>query len=243
MRVFGLSDKGKKRILNEDSFFVHSYSDKKVAFGAVCDGMGGANAGEVASGTAIDIIREKIDALGVPPKKIQWTKIIRDIVAAANNAIFEKSSEDISLLGMGTTFIGFICSENKAVIANVGDSRAYLISEDEIKQISKDHSLVNELVEKGEISAEQANNHPNKNVITRALGVDSTVECDVFEVSVSKGQHILLCSDGLTEDVSEPEIHFEINNGNSVEEKCKSLIDIANSRGGHDNITVVIVEF
>ena len=243
MRIYGLTDKGKKRIINEDSFFVHILDDKKAAFGAVCDGMGGANGGEVASRIAIDLIQEKIQLLDNYSRKSQWNKLILDFVESSNRAIFEKSIEDTSLLGMGTTFVGAFCGENKAIIANVGDSRAYLIDSDSIKQISKDHSLVNELVEKGELSRVQATNHPNKNVITRALGVDKTVKCDVFDIKVAKGQYLLLCSDGLTEEVSEPEIHFQVMTCNTGEEKCRSLIDIANSRGGHDNITVVIVEF
>lgn len=243
MNIYGITDKGKIRIINEDNLFVHIDEDKKFAFAAVCDGMGGANGGEVASELAIETVEENINCITSYPRRSQWGKLLRRIVNDSNKKIYEKSREDISLFGMGTTFVAFFCSTSKATIANIGDSRAYLISEDEIKQITKDHSLVNELVKKGELSANEASKHPNKNVITRALGVDSKVQCDIFDINVCKGQYILLCSDGLTEEVSEPEIHFEVMNHNSAEESCNSLIELANSRGGHDNISVVICAF
>ena len=243
MKIFGVTDKGKKRIINEDSFLIHLGDEEKYAFAVVCDGMGGANGGEVASALAVEVIKSQFDTIESYPKRSQWGKMLRKMVAEANNQIFLKSCDDNSLYGMGTTMVGFFCNGSKVTIANVGDSRAYLISEEDIKQLTKDHSLVNELIEKGELSVAQAYKHPNKNVITRALGVENNVQSDLYDVNVSKGQYILLCGDGLTEEVSEPEIHFEVVNSNSVEEACNALISLANSRGGHDNITVVICEF
>ncbi len=243
MKVFGVTDKGKKRIINEDSLFIHLGDGEKFAFAVVCDGMGGANGGEVASAIAVDTVKSQLDVIDSYPRRSQWGKLLRKMVTDANQQIYIKSCEDNSLSGMGTTMVGLFCNDSKVTVANVGDSRAYLISEEEIKQITKDHSLVNELVEKGELSAAQASKHPNKNVITRALGVESNVQSDIYDINVSKGQYILLCSDGLTEEVSEPEIHFEVVNSNSVEEACNALISLANSRGGHDNISVVICEF
>jgi protein phosphatase len=144
---------------------------------------------------------------------------------------------------MGTTLVCLLIDGDSACVGNVGDSRAYLIDESGIRQITADHSLVSEMVARGELSAVEAQRHPSRNVITRALGVDSSVVCDIFPLSPQPGQFVLLCSDGLTGEVSEPEIYYEVFGTQRPEFACQSLVDIANARGGRDNITVVLVQF
>ena len=244
MKYFGLTNKGKMRKSNQDRYTVLCTADNSVLLAAVCDGMGGASGGEVASSIATSVTESSFKAFcDLSPKQSQWKNILTEIVSDANNSIYETSVKNPSLLGMGTTFVGFIANDKKLTAANVGDSRAYIINEDGITQLTKDHSLVSEMVEKGRISAAEATVHPSKNVITRALGVDVSVECDIYTADVTDGDYILLCSDGLTEEVSAPEIHFEVCNSDSLENAAKSLVDIANARGGHDNITVVICAF
>lgn len=245
MKYFGLSNKGILRKSNQDRYTIIADKNTDMLLAAVCDGMGGANGGEIASSIAISTI-ESCFADYCNKNTKQHAKLgtfLSETASNANKCIFQTALRNPTLDGMGTTFVGMVANGNKVTIANIGDSRAYLICEDEIKQLTQDHSLVREMIQHGHISLAEAMVHPSKNVITRALGVDSRVECDTYTVDVNKGQYILLCSDGLTEEVSEPEIHFEVCNSDSVENACKSLIDIANARGGHDNITVVICAF
>ena len=244
MTFYGQTDKGSFRKINEDSFYA-ACLDGELALAVVCDGMGGAKGGEIASGIAVSVFKEKAETL--KKKDVKTRKLcgafLSDVIFEANKIIFEKSLKDPSLFGMGTTFVGAVCFGGRVTVANVGDSRAYLIDEDSVVQITKDHSLVGEMIENGDISEREATFHPNKNVITRALGVDTKIECDLFDLTVKKGQTLLLCSDGLSNEVSELEMHFEISNEDSPEKACKSLINVANSHGGHDNITVIIGAF
>lgn len=245
MIFYGLSDKGMVRESNQDAFLIDCQEEKGLAFVAVCDGMGGVTGGEIASAIAVDAFKDNIGSLetGSLKSKNRREILLKNTVKKANEQIFEEALNNPKIFGMGTTFVAAVCHGSSVTIANVGDSRAYLIDEDKITQITKDHSLVNEMLENGEISKREATLHPNKNVITRALGVDTKVECDIFNITVKKGQYILFCSDGLTNEVSDLEIHFEICNENTVEGACRSLTEIAKAHGGHDNITVVIGAF
>ncbi len=244
MTFYGLSDKGMTRKINQDDFLICSKNHDKRVYIALCDGMGGVTGGEIASAIAIETFRKKVDSLGDKTlKHSQYADFLYEIVKDANENIYSSALHNPNLMGMGTTFVAAICDDNKVTVANVGDSRAYLIDSEGIKQITKDHSLVNELLEHGEISRREATIHPKKNVITRALGVEKKVECDIFDKNIKNGQYLLICSDGLTNEISDPEIHFEVCNGDTIESACKSLIGIANTRGGHDNITVIIGAF
>lgn len=244
MTFYGLSDKGAVRELNQDSYIIAEISEN-LFFVAVCDGMGGVKGGEIASTIASDIFKERVSALKKKDVKTRELAgaFLRKTLEEANKVIFDKSLEDPSLFGMGTTFVGAVCNGGKVTVINVGDSRAYMIDEERVIQITKDHSLVGEMLENGDITAREANSHPSKNVITRALGVDTSVEADVFDVNVKSGQYLLLCSDGLTNEVSDLEIHFEISNESTPEDACRSLVNIANAHGGHDNVTVLIGAF
>ena len=242
MKYFGLTDKGKVRKSNEDRYLITSSKDESTLLAVVCDGMGGASGGETASSIATSTAESAfLDFCDKNGKN--YGTFLTDAVSKANRSIFNIAEQNPTLDGMGTTFVGFVAKDNDLTIANVGDSRAYHICEDGIRQLTCDHSLVNELIQQGKLSPHDTLSHSVKNVITRALGVESDVKCDTYTVSVKSGEYILLCSDGLTDSVTEPEIHFEVCNSDSIEIACRSLADIANARGGNDNITVVICAF
>lgn len=244
MNYFGITDKGNIRKSNQDRYTVLTCGKTGILLAAVCDGMGGANGGETASSIAVSTIEAVFsDFCEDNPKYNKYGTFLTETASKANKAIYNTAAQDRSLEGMGTTFVGLIACNNKVVLANVGDSRAYLITEDDMRQLTVDHSLINEIIQQGMLSQKEAMSLPGKNVITRALGVDPAVQCDTYTLEVKKGDYILLCSDGLTDEVTEPEIHFEVCNNDSVEKSCQSLVEIAKSRGGHDNITVVICAF
>ena len=166
-----------------------------------------------------------------------------EAIKKANSSIVSRALEEQALLGMGTTCVCAVVCENAVTIANVGDSRAYVVENEKLRQISEDHSLVNNLVKAGEITPEEAAMHPKKNIITRALGVDEDVEIDYFNVDIKEDMYLILCSDGLTNEVSDIEICYEVVNSITEKEACEALRDIANKRGGHDNITIVVAAF
>jgi serine/threonine protein phosphatase PrpC len=209
----------------------------------VCDGLGGAKAGGVASSLAATLFVEGVK------ERLKLNMSAKYIAAAAEEAakkanadIYEKSLTDSAYSGMGTTLVSVISDGSKAVILNIGDSRAYVIDREGIARITRDHSVVEDLLIMGDLTKEEARSHPRRNLITRALGTESTIECDIFVRDVKKGDYILLCSDGLSNMVDDQEILYEVLHGGEKEQACDRLIDIANSRGGKDNITVVLLE-
>ena len=174
---------------------------------------------------------------------LRWyEKLLRDSCADANGVVYEYSRFDANYNGMGTTLVGGIITRRKACLVNVGDSRAYYLSKDEIKQISRDHSYVEELVAMGAISREEAAHHPKKNIITRALGVDASVESDYFECPLHKGDGILLCSDGLSNMVSDKEIHDHFRENALPKDVCSKLMALALARGARDNVSIVLIK-
>lgn len=236
MNIIGQSDIGKVRKENQDSFWVQELSsDSCIAI--VCDGMGGANGGKQASSIAVDVAREELKK-GITPKV---PDTIQNIINESNRLVFNKALSDPALLGMGTTLVLAFVEGDRAWLANVGDSRAYHITNGSIAQITKDHSAVQELVDSGHLTERQAKIHPNKNVITRAIGIEKNIEYDLFEVQVATGDIILLCSDGMSNNVDESEIQFEAS-GENFEDLAARLIDLANSRGGSDNITIAAIQ-
>ena len=243
MRYWGSTDIGAVRKENQDAFLTKRLDENRALL-LVCDGMGGANGGRTASNIAIEVFAQAVEA---HHKKGMKQSQMADVVAAAateaNQAVYDAAQRDASLSGMGTTMVCLLADGAEAVVGNIGDSRAYLIDEDGMQQVTHDHSLVAEMVRRGELSSREANHHPSKNVITRALGVDQNVSCDVFPLSLKEGQYVLLCSDGLTNEVSEPEIYYEVYQSQQPEQACDTLIEIAKARGGHDNITVVLASF
>ena len=238
MKAFCITDVGQNRSMNQDFVFASETPVGNLPnLFVVADGMGGHRAGDTASrdtvGTLIESVRKS--------RETNPIKIIRTAVEEANRRVYEKSREDENLAGMGTTVVVAVIEGRYLYVANVGDSRLYLLRDD-IRQITKDHSLVEEMVRSGKLKKEEARKHPNKNVITRAVGVERKVNIDFFDLRVRKGDKILLCSDGLSNMLEDSEICAIVKSGGDVEERARKLITAANQNGGKDNISVVLVE-
>ncbi|MBO4452977.1 MAG: Stp1/IreP family PP2C-type Ser/Thr phosphatase [Clostridia bacterium] len=249
MRFYGKTDIGLKRRNNQDSYAVFARDGYVCAI--VCDGMGGAKGGNIASGTAVkafaSVIRKAFSAKDPAASDARAVKtLLRSAADAANKAVYEKAIADEELDGMGTTIVAAICTEAGCFAINIGDSRLYKRTAAGIKQVSKDHSFVQYLIDKGEISQAEAAFHPNKNIILRALGVNSTVEGDCY--TIKDFEQLLLCTDGLTNHLSDLRIEeiITLQNANgrkaSLKARVDRLIEEANSEGGSDNITAVLIE-
>ena len=237
MEYYALTDIGKIREKNQDQAAT-AINLKDQILGVVCDGMGGHKAGDYASVHTVDRFVEVIRELG---EEHGVQDAINEAVTAANAYIYQRSRENSNLSGMGTTLVLASCIGNEAIVANIGDSRLYLVN-DAMTQITRDHSLVEEMVTLGGIDREMARNHPDKNIITRAVGVKEKVAADFFEVDLTKGDKLLLCSDGLTNMLRDEEIYQIIQDNKELEQAAKALVDAANENGGRDNIAVVLVE-
>jgi protein phosphatase len=233
--VAALSDCGSVRPSNEDSFGISAEHGVYV----VCDGMGGAAAGEIASSMAVG---EVLRLLGSRNKDLPLDKAIKEAIRAANEAIHSRAEIDVHLNGMGTTLAGLATEGSRVLVFNVGDSRSYLLQKRKLKQISQDHSLVEEQVRMGRITHEEALHSPLRNVITRALGTQPEVEPDIFELKAEAGDIFLLCSDGLTGEVPDPQIELLLAADLPLEQICANLVKAANQAGGHDNITCLLVK-
>lgn len=223
---------------NQDTFLTRLAEDKNEALLVVCDGMGGAKAGNIASSIAAHTFADRMESLladGMPD-----TRALRIAVDYANEAVFQQSISDPELEGMGTTLVAARIHDKRAVLANVGDSRAYRIRGDEIIQLTRDHSYVQELFRQGKLTAEEVRCHPNRNLITRAVGVDEFVNTDVFEGELAPTDLLLLCSDGLTSMLEDSEIVVTVNTSHSLEEATDRLVKLACEHGGSDNITVIL---
>ena len=232
-----LSDIGNGRKTNEDSVGYFEGIDFEIY--AVADGMGGHNAGEVASQQAINLIIEYIKQ---NQQGLELKEVLSEGIKSANKKIYDMASESDALKGMGTTITICFKKQDKMVVANVGDSSCYVIdSNRKLSKITKDHSLVQQLLDNGTITEEKARNHPNKNIITRALGTNEVVEVDLFDVDLSNIIKCILCTDGLTNDVTYDEM-YDIIMGNDNDSSCKMLVDLSKSKGGRDNISVIVFE-
>ena len=229
-----VSDRGRKRATNEDAF---GYSIEQGVF-LVCDGMGGAAAGEVASSLAVD---EMMRVLTDRAPDIQTSSLIEQAVSATNNIIYSRAQSNAKLNGMGTTLVALVAEERRIQVLNIGDSRCYRLRSGNLEQITQDHSLVDEQVRLGRMSEAEAVRSPLRNVITRALGTQSRVTPDVFDLDAEPGDLFLLCSDGLTREVSDGGIEAILSNANALDEKCIQLVNAANQAGGADNITCLLV--
>jgi len=266
MQVFGLTDKGRVRKTNEDNFAIVGFDgvlqtsvargingqntpdlgagQQSLAYGGVCvvaDGMGGHNAGEIASGETVKIVSSELQSYIGKNLIAQNVKVLMVSGIKNANTMVRKLAEDSpGRDGMGTTVVAAHITDDAVYIANVGDSRAYIVNANEIKQITKDHSLVENLIEDGTITREEAKTHPRKHVITRAIGTDEDILTDVFEYKYQKGRDtLILCSDGLTEMLDDNEIFDIVNANDYIKLAVQSLVNKANQLGGADNITVV----
>lgn len=236
MQYGAITDIGMRRRINEDNYSIHD--DERFPYVIVADGMGGHEAGEVASMMVVDLTRNQLEKnLDDELDYVEAGEAVRQAFISANNTIYNYAKEHYKVMGMGTTATFAMIYKGKVITAHVGDSRAYMADKD-IRQLTKDHSYVQELVSRGEISPEMAKHHPRKNYITRAIGAEDTVKVDV-SIKPYNGEVIILCSDGLTNYVDDDEILGHIKKYKPLQKACEQLMELANKRGGGDNVTVV----
>jgi len=243
MKFWSITDKGIVRQQNEDVCRVYVSEEKEAAVCLVCDGMGGARAGSVASATAAELFMEDIEVkLDFLNTQEEMAEAIKQAVDLANIGVYQKASSDRELSGMGTTMVGTVVSGENALVLNIGDSRAYHITEDGIFKITRDHSVVEDMIDRGDITREEARCHPSKNLITRAVGTDTSVLCDLYTVHLQPEEFVLLCTDGLTNVISEQEILYEVLHGENLDTCCQRMLEIVISRGAPDNVTIVLLQ-
>ncbi len=240
MVVAGLTNKGMERTRNEDCFFFKVDSD--TALLAVADGMGGHRAGNVASGLAVSTAEQfwaELDRSTLPSAE-ECRRLIQRLILGANELILGEAGSSAERQGMGTTLTVGLVRGNLLTIGHIGDSRAYLICDGQIKLLTRDHSLLEELIKNGQVKPEEAKNHPQRHILTRALGLTSDPEVDITEQEIEPGSVLLFCTDGLTNLVCDDEILAVSSEQPDPQLLAESLIDLANARGGFDNITVIV---
>ena len=226
---------------NQDAFQIEQL-DRNSLLCVVCDGMGGAKSGNIASSLATDVFVQEVRRnWGSSLNQEKIDQILRGAVKLANFTVYDQAKQFEEFTGMGTTLVAVLITGKTVTCVNVGDSRAYRIGKDGISQISVDHSLVQMMVERGELTPERARTYPGKNLITRAIGTESIVECDLFHPAVERGDSLLLCSDGLSNMMDDQEILFEVAHGINRQYCCQRLLNIAKNRGAPDNVTCVLV--
>lgn len=236
LNVYGITDQGLVRRENQDHYEFWDREDS--IFAVVCDGMGGAKGGNVASHLAVEAYMDEMEQADMA----EPVHAMNHALSVANNEVRQRSMTDPDCSGMGTTLVAaWVHGDGHAYVINVGDSRGYLIRPSGISQITRDHSLVADLVAHGKLTPEQARTHPNKNIITRALGTDRHTEGDLFELELDAGDYILLCSDGLSNTVTDQEILYEVLYGGMDSTCCRRLLEIALQRGAPDNVTAVLI--
>lgn len=242
MKYTVLSDIGKKRSVNEDRAAVFVRSDF-VRLGVIADGMGGHNAGDIASEMAITKIGESFESAAL--NQFSTEESIKEwflqAVKKINSSIFDYSLRHEDCQGMGTTFLAVILTDAEKILCHIGDSRAYEWHEGKMKQLTRDHSFVNVLVESGEISEEEAESHPKKNLITKSLGTEKSIEPDFITIQIPTYSYLLLCSDGLSNKLSMDDMTNILKTNLSVGEKGSRLVNLANEKGGEDNISLVLI--
>lgn len=242
MEAWGLTDVGNVRSQNQDAFRIVELG-KDALLAVVCDGMGGAKSGNVASRLASEVFSEEVKrsfSADLMPDEAE--QMLRAAAKLANISVFEQSQLSEDYAGMGTTLVAALTYPRATLVLNIGDSRAYLINADGVQCITRDHSVVEMMVQRGELTPEQAKTHPSKNLITRAVGTEETVFSDVFRVETEPEDCILLCSDGLSNQMADQEILFEVVHGARRDDCCRRLLEIAKNRGAPDNVTSVLIE-
>lgn len=238
MKAFSITDVGKKRKMNQDYVFTADYPVGNLPnLFIVADGMGGHNAGDFASKYTVELLVEAVRNSGEESP----VRILEEAIRIANTSLIAKAEENESLKGMGTTLVAATIIDGCIYVANIGDSRLYLVGSD-IRQITRDHSLVEEMVRKGEIDREDAKIHPDRNIITRAIGAGSDVTADFFEENLESGDMILMCSDGLTNMIEDAKIREIMIRNSDIRSMAEELVETANTNGGKDNIAVLIIE-
>ena len=241
MQYWALTDPGIARNQNQDAYQIVSL-DKNTLLCVVCDGMGGAKSGNVASTLAAEVFTQEVKRTWVPdmdPERLE--QMLCGAVKLANFTVYDQSQQLEDFHGMGTTLVALLLQGKNATFVNVGDSRAYLVDKNGISQITVDHSVVQMMIKRGELTPEKAKHYPGKNLITRAIGTEPQVQCDIFHRKVGKGTCFLLCTDGLSNLLDDQEILFEVLYGQDKALCCEHLLDIAKKRGAPDNVTSVLV--
>ena len=241
MEYWGLSDIGRVRTQNQDAFRIEEL-DRHSILAVVCDGMGGAKSGNIASRLAIDVFVDEVkNSWKSSMTQEQTGQLLQNAVKLANFTVYDQARQFADFAGMGTTLVAALLSGRNATIINVGDSRCYHITRSDIRRVTVDHSVVQMMVDRGELTAEEARGYPGRNLITRAVGTEPTVQSDLYAIRVDRGEALLLSSDGLHDTVEDQEILFEVVHGVNNDNCCQRLLDIANMRGSPDNVTSVLV--
>jgi len=241
MQAWGISEAGMVREQNQDHYAILKLGREQL-LAVVCDGMGGARSGNIASKMAVDVFTGEVQRAvrsNMKPEAID--AMLTSSLRLANRAVYEQSLVSEEYMGMGTTLVAAFFQKDTLTVVNVGDSRAYLLNEDGVVSITTDHSLVELMVQRGELTREAAKTHPGKNLITRAVGTETEVDCDIFHWDLFKDDCVLLCSDGLSNLMSDQEILFEVIHGVKKSDCCQRLMNIANFRGSPDNVTIALV--
>nr|WP_317323167.1 Stp1/IreP family PP2C-type Ser/Thr phosphatase [uncultured Flavonifractor sp.] len=241
INAWGITDKGVVRTQNQDGYYLDVPSEH-LAVGVVCDGMGGAKAGNIASLIAVETFVETLQCAQGDESDAQPPAILAMAAEEANNAVYRRACSDPDCFGMGTTMVAVLIVENTAYLLNIGDSRAYHINEDGITRLTRDHSVVEDMVARGDITPEEARTHPRKNLITRALGAEERIRADLYERELTPGDYLLLCSDGLSNILSDQELLYEVIHGGEPADCCQRLLSITLSRGAPDNVTAVLFQ-
>ena len=242
MQCWGLTDQGCVRPQNQDTYQIEQL-DKNSLLCIVCDGMGGAKSGNIASTLAADVFVQEVRRSfksGMDREKIG--QMMMAAAKLANFTVYVEADQFEEFVGTGSTLVAVLIQGKEAVLVNVGDSRAYIVSPDGIRCLTKDHSLVQMMVDRGELTPERARTYPGKNFITRAIGTEPVVDCDLFHRNVDRGDYLLLCSDGLSNMMDDQEILFEVIHGVNKQHCCRRLLEIAKNRGAPDNVTSVLIQ-
>ncbi len=241
MEAWGLTDAGNVREQNQDFYRIDRISEEML-LAVVCDGMGGAKSGNVASRLACEVFSEEVlrsVSADMTPEEIE--RMLRSALTLANISVYEHSQLSEDYTGMGTTLVSALVLRDTVFVLNVGDSRAYHINADGVRCVTVDHSVVEMMVQRGELTPEQAKSHPSKNLITRAVGPSAQVFADVFRVKAEEGDCLLLCTDGLSNQMDDQEILFEVAHGTRKDDCCNRLLQIAKNRGAPDNVTSILI--
>ena len=242
MQYWGITDPGCVRVQNQDTYQIEELGRDAVLC-IVCDGMGGAKSGNVASSLAVEVFVDEIRRTWVNEmSQAEIDQMLQAAVKLANFTVLDQGRQFEEFSGMGTTLVAVLVKGKEATIVNVGDSRAYRINEGGIQKVTVDHSLVEMMVLRGELTPEEARNYPGKNYITRAIGTETVSESDLFHVDMEHGDYLLLCSDGLSNIVDDQEMLFEVVHGEEKAKCCEQLLEIAKMRGAPDNVTCVLVQ-
>jgi protein phosphatase len=235
LEAAGLTDVGQVRTSNEDAF---GYCVEEGVF-ALCDGMGGAAAGEVASRIAVDTLISQLCAADSHENR---RKVLEEAIAAANQIVHSRAETEAALHGMGTTLVAVAIGGDRALVGHVGDSRCYLYRRGDLRRLTHDHSLVDEQVRLGQLTQDEADHSPLRNVITRAIGTQTSVSADIAELALEPDDILLLCSDGLTKELPDDRIAAMLGDDGDLDSLCGRLIDAAKAAGGHDNVTAVLTK-